>query len=51
MHNSQFGDHNEELIEKVKEQESDLIVLTGDLVNSHESDTSIVLDLVSERCA
>lgn len=48
MHNSQFGTDNEELIEKVKEQEPDLIVLTGDLVNSDEADTSIALDLVSE---
>ena len=46
LHNSQFGDGNEKLIEKVAKQQPDLIVLTGDLLNSHEEDTSIALDLV-----
>ena len=48
LHNSQFGDHNELLITKVKEQSPDLILLTGDLLNSNEQDTSIVLDLIGE---
>lgn len=46
LHNSQFGDHNEKLIEMTAEQEPDLIVLTGDLVNSDEQDISIAQELV-----
>ena len=48
LHNSQFGEHNELLIEKVAEQEPDLIVLTGDLLNSDERELSPVLELIRE---
>ena len=51
LHNSQFGDHNEQLVEMTAEQETDLIVLTGDLVNSDEQDISILLELVSCKTA
>ena len=48
LHNSQFGTHNELLIDKVAEQEPDLIVLTGDLLNSNERELSPVLELIRE---
>lgn len=48
LHNSQFGLHNEKLIEKVTQQSPDLIVLTGDLLNGDEQDTSIMRDLLGE---
>lgn len=48
LHNSQFGTHNELLIEKAAEQEPDLIVLTGDLLNSNERELSPVLELIRE---
>lgn len=46
LHGSQFGKNNVELIEKVRAQQPDLIVLTGDLLNSDEQEYSIALDLV-----
>lgn len=48
LHNSQFGTHNELLIEKAAEQEPDLIVLTGDLLNANERELSTVLELIRE---
>ena len=48
LHNGQFGTHNELLIEKAAEQEPDLIVLTGDLLNSNERELSPVLELIRE---
>ena len=46
MHNSEFGNSNEKLLAKVQSQHPDLILLTGDLLNSDEPDTSIALNLV-----
>ena len=48
LHNSKFGKFNESLIEKVAAEYPDLILLTGDLLNSDEQDTSIALELISE---
>ena len=48
LHNSQFGNSNESLIKKVAAEHPDLILLTGDLLNSDEQDTSIALELISE---
>ena len=46
LHNREFGTGNEKLIAKVQEQNPDLIVLTGDLLNSDERDSSIATDLI-----
>ena len=48
LHNIQFGDCNESLIEQVEIQNPDLILLTGDLLNSDEQNTSIALELIRE---
>ena len=34
LHNSVFGENNEKLVELVREQEPDLILFTGDLLNA-----------------
>ncbi len=41
LHNSEFGEGNSRLINKVAEQEPDLILVTGDLLNSNEERTDI----------
>ncbi len=46
LHNRQFGEDNQRLIEKVAAQEPDLIFLTGDLLNRTDEQTDIALDLV-----
>ncbi len=46
LHNNVFGSDNERLIEKVKEQEPDLILITGDLLNEDEERTDIAADLI-----
>lgn len=47
LHNSCFGKDNEKLIDKVLEQEPDIILITGDLINETEEDLSIALGLLS----
>lgn len=48
FHNSRFGDNNEMIVEKVARQKPDLIVITGDLLNSDEQDISVALELIRE---
>lgn len=48
LHNSGFGSDNERLISKVKEQQPDLILLTGDLINYDELDLSIATNLIQK---
>lgn len=49
-HNSIFGKDNQQLIEKVKAQDPDLILMTGDLINSNEANTNIATNLISSLC-
>ena len=42
LHNAQFGDHNRTLVEAVKRQRPDLIVMSGDMLNRDEENTGIV---------
>lgn len=46
LHNSEFGKDNEKLIETVKVQSPDLILLTGDMLDSRDEDTSIATTLI-----
>lgn len=41
LHNTEFGDDNAKLIEKLKECKPDIIVLTGDLVDSYHTDIDV----------
>ena len=47
LHNSIFGDNNQNLLYLVAEQAPDLILITGDLLNSDESETDIATNLIS----
>lgn len=47
LHNSEFGKDNEKLINKILEQEPDIILIAGDLINQNEQDLSVALTLLS----
>ncbi|MDO4465996.1 MAG: metallophosphoesterase [Bacillota bacterium] len=46
LHSAQFGKENEELIQKIKDQSPDLIVMTGDMFSKDHSDIQVSLDLI-----
>lgn len=46
LHEVEFGENNIDLVEAVKEQNPDIIVITGDMQNKDDEDTSIVCNLV-----
>ena len=48
LHNAQFGDHNRTLVEAVKRQRPDLIVMSGDMLNRDEENTGIVTSLIAD---
>lgn len=50
LHNTEFGKNNETLIEKVAEQQPDVIFITGDMLNEDDPNTEIVTHLVTELC-
>lgn len=43
LHNAQMGDGNEKLLAMLREAEPDIIVITGDLVDSYHTDIDIAL--------
>ena len=43
LHNAEFGEGNEKLIELLSQTEPDIIVLTGDLIDSRHTDIEIAL--------
>lgn len=49
-YNSVFGENNQKLIELVKEQNPDLVLITGDIVNSNEANTDIATNLITALC-
>lgn len=50
LHNSEFGEDNQELIDRIASQSPDLILLTGDLLNSGEPVAEIATNLISSLC-
>lgn len=44
LHNTEFGKDNRRLLEKVKSAEPDIIVLTGDLLDSYHTDVEVAAD-------
>lgn len=48
LHNAQFGKENERLLERISGAEPDVIVLTGDLVDSRRTDVEIALSFAAE---
>lgn len=48
LHDATFGENQHRLVKKVKQAEPDLIVITGDLVDSRRYDLANSLDLVKQ---
>ena len=48
LHNRTFGDYNSELIDMSRDASPDIILLTGDLINMDEEDTTVAEMLISD---
>ena len=48
LHNAEFGDRNEKLIEMLQKTEPDIIAITGDLIDSSKTDINIALAFAEE---
>lgn len=51
LHNAQFGERNEKLVEMVASQHPDLIVMSGDMLDRNEESPDVVCSLVSDLSA
>ena len=50
LHNAEFGEGNEELLAKLQEANADVILLTGDIIDSRKTDVDVALRF-TERAA
>ena len=48
LHNSQFGKDNSKLISKIKKQNPDIIIMSGDMLNRNEVTTEVVTSLIAK---
>ncbi len=48
LHNAQFGDNNKKLIKTLKDTKPDIIVITGDIVDSQKTDIDIAVEFAKE---
>ena len=48
LHNAEFGEGNEKLIELLFQTDPDMIVITGDLIDSRQTDIEIALDFARQ---
>ncbi len=48
LHNAQLGENNERLLELLRQASPDLIVITGDLVDSRQPDSGVAVELARE---
>ncbi len=48
LHNAEFGENNRELIELLSQTDPDIILITGDLVDSRVTNIRIALDFAAE---
>lgn len=45
LHSSSFGENNQDLVERIKELQPDLIVLTGDMIDKRDGNMDVTLSL------
>ena len=48
LHNAEFGERNEKLIQLLSQSDPDIIVITGDLIDSRHTDIEIALDFARQ---
>lgn len=48
LHNTEFGDGNQELLKMISDAKPDIIAITGDLIDSRETDLDIALHFAQE---
>ncbi|MFE7376621.1 metallophosphoesterase [Bacillus cereus] len=48
LHNKQFGDNQDVLVQKVKSIDPDIIAITGDLIDSKSYDAKVSMELIRE---
>lgn len=48
LHNAQFGKNNEKLVDKVTAQKPDIIIMSGDMLNEDDPNSSIIISLISD---
>ncbi len=48
LHNAEFGDENEKLLRMLSESKPDIIVITGDLIDSRRTDTDVAIRFAKE---
>ena len=48
LHNAKFGKNNQKLVDRIRECEPDMIVLTGDLVDSNHTNVDRAVQFVDE---
>lgn len=48
LHNATFGKNNNKLIDKIKNENPDIIVITGDMVDSRRTDFDIALEFIKQ---
>ena len=44
LHDTEIGDHNEKLLARLRQASPDMIVITGDLIDSRNTDIEIALE-------
>lgn len=48
LHNARFGENNETLLARLRQEAPDIIVITGDLIDSRRTDVALALEFVRE---
>ncbi|MGI5897262.1 MAG: metallophosphoesterase [Oscillospiraceae bacterium] len=48
LHNAEFGDDNKQIIGLLKKEQPDIIILTGDLLDSHHTESNIAVSFVKQ---
>lgn len=48
LHNSEFGKNNEKLIDTLKQTDADIIVITGDMIDSRNTDVDVAVSFAQE---
>lgn len=47
LHNAEFGDNNEQLLSLVKDVSPDIIVITGDIIDSRQTNVQVARDFIN----